>query len=240
MERALQRHTAGQARVIPVILRPCDWKSAPFSVCLALPKDGRAVVEWPDEDAAFLNVVEGIRAALPNERRAAPPPAATRDPVALAPAATPVRSSNMRVRKRFSDADRYRFAREGFEYLNKFFAGSVAELIRRHPEMEGTVTAIDADHFHAVIFSKGSSASECHVRIRVQTRGGRSEITFAWGEDRNGSSYNESLSVDADEQSLHFQPIGMQSRGEIGQRSRLSREGAAEFYWSLFMEPLQR
>lgn len=28
MVRAMQRHEAGEARVIPVILRNCDWKSA--------------------------------------------------------------------------------------------------------------------------------------------------------------------------------------------------------------------
>lgn len=30
METALTRHDAGTASVIPVILRPCDWKSSPF------------------------------------------------------------------------------------------------------------------------------------------------------------------------------------------------------------------
>ena len=31
MVRALQRHEAGTARVIPIILRPVDWENAPFS-----------------------------------------------------------------------------------------------------------------------------------------------------------------------------------------------------------------
>src|SRR6266568_8486669 len=30
MQHALQRHTRGEARVIPIIVRPCDWQSAPF------------------------------------------------------------------------------------------------------------------------------------------------------------------------------------------------------------------
>src|SRR5213080_3948433 len=29
MTRALERQAAGEARVIPVILRPCEWKQAP-------------------------------------------------------------------------------------------------------------------------------------------------------------------------------------------------------------------
>src|SRR6266702_8721801 len=37
MGQALQRQTAGQARVIPIILRPTDWQSAPFGNLQALP-----------------------------------------------------------------------------------------------------------------------------------------------------------------------------------------------------------
>ena len=39
MKRAIERHDNG-ARVIPVILRPCDWNSAPFGSLRAVPKDG--------------------------------------------------------------------------------------------------------------------------------------------------------------------------------------------------------
>src|SRR5262245_53472095 len=31
MKRALEKHEAGEARVIPVIIRPVDWSQAPFS-----------------------------------------------------------------------------------------------------------------------------------------------------------------------------------------------------------------
>src|ERR1043165_1647809 len=41
MKRALERHTNGEARVIPVILRPCPWKSAPFGKLEVLPTDTR-------------------------------------------------------------------------------------------------------------------------------------------------------------------------------------------------------
>ena len=60
MTRALERHDAGEARVIPVILRDVDWTKAPFAKLQALPKDGRAVMTWPDKDSAWRNVAEGI------------------------------------------------------------------------------------------------------------------------------------------------------------------------------------
>ncbi len=64
MTQAMDRHRANQARVIPIILRPTDWKGAPFAGIQALPKDGKPVTRWPTHDDAFANVVEGIRAAI--------------------------------------------------------------------------------------------------------------------------------------------------------------------------------
>jgi hypothetical protein len=61
LERAIERDEAGEARVIPIILRSCMWQQTPFAKLQALPKDGRAVVLWADRDEAFVNVVEGIR-----------------------------------------------------------------------------------------------------------------------------------------------------------------------------------
>ncbi|WP_437311456.1 TIR domain-containing protein [Sorangium sp. So ce388] len=64
MKRALARHDAGQARVIPVVLRKADWRSAPFARLLALPKDGRPVTLWQDRDEAWTDVALGIRRAI--------------------------------------------------------------------------------------------------------------------------------------------------------------------------------
>ncbi|MDQ2887902.1 MAG: TIR domain-containing protein, partial [Chloroflexota bacterium] len=64
MQRALERHEAGQARVIPIALRPADWKDMPFASLQALPTDARAVTSWGNQDEAWVNVVAGIRRAI--------------------------------------------------------------------------------------------------------------------------------------------------------------------------------
>jgi TIR domain len=61
MQRAMERHEAGEARVIPIILRPMDWYSAPFGKLQALPRGGRPVTSWPNQDEAFLDIARGIR-----------------------------------------------------------------------------------------------------------------------------------------------------------------------------------
>lgn len=58
--RALERDAAGEARVVPVILRPLDWHAAPFTMMQALPREGRAVTQWENRDAAWQDVAEGI------------------------------------------------------------------------------------------------------------------------------------------------------------------------------------
>ncbi|MEO0395575.1 MAG: TIR domain-containing protein [Cyanobacteria bacterium P01_A01_bin.137] len=61
LSRAMERHKAGTARVIPIILKPVDFKGTLFEKLQALPKDARPVTRWDDQDEAFLNVVQGIR-----------------------------------------------------------------------------------------------------------------------------------------------------------------------------------
>ena len=63
VKRAMKRHDDGEACVIPIILRPCDWQTAPFGKVQALPKDAKPVRRWEDEDEAFLSVAQGIRQA---------------------------------------------------------------------------------------------------------------------------------------------------------------------------------
>lgn len=62
--RAVERHDRGEARVIPVILRPCDWQEAPFARLQGLPKDAKAVTTWPNRDEAWTDVAKGIRRAV--------------------------------------------------------------------------------------------------------------------------------------------------------------------------------
>jgi len=63
LTRALERHSKDAARVIPIILRPCDWTDAAFAKFQALPTEARPVTSWSNKDAAWLDVVTGIRTA---------------------------------------------------------------------------------------------------------------------------------------------------------------------------------
>ena len=64
MTRAMDRHEAREAVVIPVIIRDVNWNSSPFGKLQALPTDGKSVDTWSNRDSAWRNVSEGIERAI--------------------------------------------------------------------------------------------------------------------------------------------------------------------------------
>ncbi|MEA2822989.1 MAG: hypothetical protein QOJ86_4993 [Bradyrhizobium sp.] len=241
MTRAMERHHAGEAIVIPVILRACDWHGAPFGKLNASPPDGRPVTQFPDRDQALLEVAKAVRAAAAqvdakkkpgaqaavSSRSAQPSRAAS-----LRPAPSP-RSSNLRVAKQFNERDKDLFKVESFEFIAKYFENSLAELQERNPGIETAFRRIDANRFSAVVYKNGKSVSRCTIFIgdRFLSDG----IAYSSSETTESNSYNECITVEADDQALFL-------RGRMATRSdnsKLSQEGAAEFYWSMLIAPLQ-
>ncbi|HEU5383717.1 MAG TPA: toll/interleukin-1 receptor domain-containing protein [Ktedonobacteraceae bacterium] len=64
MRKALEKHEARKTHVIPIILRPVDWRETPLGKLQALPKDGRPIVTWHTRDSALVDIVRGIRRVI--------------------------------------------------------------------------------------------------------------------------------------------------------------------------------
>lgn len=64
LRQAMERHAAGEACVIPIILRPCYWQDEVFAILQALPKNAQPITLWANQDSAFLDVYNGIRSAI--------------------------------------------------------------------------------------------------------------------------------------------------------------------------------
>ncbi len=62
MQRALERHDAGTARVIPVILRPVDLYETPFTHLQCLPRDkiGQTLID-AEQIRRFLIYARGMK-----------------------------------------------------------------------------------------------------------------------------------------------------------------------------------
>lgn len=62
--RAIERHKAGTACVIPVLLRPTDIEGLELFNLMGYPQGLKPVTQWSDRDEAFVDVVKGIRQAV--------------------------------------------------------------------------------------------------------------------------------------------------------------------------------
>jgi hypothetical protein len=105
MKRALERHESGDAIVIPVILEPSDWQNSPFGRLRATPMDGKPVSKFANIHEAFLQVTQDVRWAAEQLGKAEKREPQTRAPSPSVQGDAGVRSSNLRVKKEFSDRD---------------------------------------------------------------------------------------------------------------------------------------
>ena len=246
MRRAMERHDAGDAVVVPVILRACDWHHSPFKHLNALPSGGREIAKWSSPDDAFLDVVQGLRKLLAARKGrdggSAPAGkiAAVRSPGMQAavrpdrPVAS--RSSNLALPSEFNDEAKHEFAEQTFAYVKEYFRGSLEELQRRNPGYSGKLRDKTAVAFTAVVFKNGQRVAGCYVRLggMMSSNG----IAYSGKENSSDNSYNEILDIQTDKHSLLWRAqMGAFSGRESAKW--LSQEGAAEHLWSMLIAPLQ-
>ena len=237
MTRALERHDRREARVIPVILRPCDWKGAPFGSLMAVPEEGDPIIKHASLDDGFLQVAQAIR-RVADVAHTQPPVAELAEPAAArvdAPAPGP-RSSNLRVRTEFTDRDRHAFLGESFEYVARYFENSLNELQARNDRIEVDFRQVDANRFEARAFVGGEERAVCGIWLGGTF--GMDGIYYSSTGLGNGNSFNETMSVSDDGYTLLLQALGMAHFGQAGD-APLTMEGAAEYFWSLFVERLR-
>ncbi|MFT3771515.1 MAG: protein kinase [Minicystis sp.] len=60
---AMQRARTGKVRVIPVVVRACDWQTGVLRDLAPLPRNGLAIESWPTRDEAWGDVVRALRQA---------------------------------------------------------------------------------------------------------------------------------------------------------------------------------
>jgi tetratricopeptide (TPR) repeat protein len=130
MAQAIARHDANQARVLPIILRPTDWKGAPFSKLKFLPTDGKAVTRWPTHDDAFEDIVKGIREAIDDLQKKETPVAqkeSASQPIGLTDSASMLIQL---MEKAFADHDWPDVIRKA-SYLIRRTSGNVSSTVYR-------------------------------------------------------------------------------------------------------------
>ena len=127
MQRALERHKEKTAVVIPVILHPCDWHSAPFGHLRATPTDGKPISMYPNQQEALAIVARDVREACQQFIGSQTPVTIEKKSEASNGEVSTARSSNLRIKRSFDDHERDAFLEDSYEYIARFFASSVQQ-----------------------------------------------------------------------------------------------------------------
>jgi hypothetical protein len=193
------------------------------------------VTEHTSLDQGFLDVAHAVRAAAETPQ----PDQHTTGRQDIAPDTVyrSDRSANLRIRKQFTDRNRDSFQDEGFQYIARYFENSLNELKARNSEIDISYKRIDANHFESVVYISGKEQSRCGI---WQNNGSSvmEGIMFSYHGIGNGNGFNESMLVDSNGYTLFFRPMGMAHIPRDG-GNELTHEGAAEYYWSMFIDRLR-
>ena len=242
MTNALERHKKGEAVVIPVILRECAWHQLPFGSIMAATIDGKAISRFASHDEGYVQVADAVSRAIANLKAKKP------QQIVHAPApANPMlqttdtvfipRSSNLSLTKNFTDLDKDRARREGFEYVARYFANSLDELKKRHAGLDVDFHRPDNDSFTCAVYINGGKVGQCGIWCGSRNMGFGDICYSQSGVTRN--SCNESLSVADNGQTLGFRTL-MGLGYSSSRDSLLTNEGMAEHLWDMFFSPIQQ
>ena len=229
MGRALERHHSGGARVVPVIIEPCDWASTPLRKLKALPHDGKPVSEWTNENNAYLDVVKELRRVLEAERV----PQTTGQEDARGQLG-PTRRQGRRyhVKRDFDEIDRSDFREAAFGVIRDYFERGISE-IDAIANLRGRFVSLSATSFSCTIVNRARQHGTAHITVhgRSDTMG-FGDISYSFRENAPPNTANGMFTIEADEYELYLR--SMLGFG-LGQE-RLTSEAAAEKLWEEFLQ----
>lgn len=232
MKRALERHEAGEARVVPIIIEPCEWTKSPLGKLKAVPRDGLPVSEWTNANNAYLNIVQELRRILEaNQSR----PRAASAQTSFVNEERPTGSARRyRVTREFDEIDRAEFREAAFEQIRSYFDRALQEL-EGIDDLRGRFVPLSLTSFGATIVNRArSSRSTAHVTVHRQSGGhGMGDIYYSFAENSPPNTSNGGFSIDNDDYELYL------SSGSFGFRQsedRMTPVQAAEHLWTEFLE----
>lgn len=227
MTWAMERHEKGTIRVVPVIVQPCDWTASPLAKLKALPKDGKAVADWTNENNAWLDVVRQLRHLV--QESGVPQPVDHQEPTTTRSEGTP----KYRVRRDFDEVDKLNFRDEAFTVIRNYFEESAAE-IRDVPDLKSRFTPIGDDGFSCTVVNRLRDRGVAH--ITVYSKGNSlplGAITYSFAERAERGTMNGWFQIEADDYELFLKQNAM-TRGD--DKLRHSPKEAAALLWEEFLE----
>jgi hypothetical protein len=225
MQRAIERHEADQLKVIPVILEPCDWLASPLSKFKALPKDGKPVTDWNNQNTAWLNVVAELRKAVsPDQFGGIQTPASSARPEDESA------RSKYRIKRTFDAIDRENFREECFSKIADYFRKSIDE-INTIEGLRGRFEQMSSRGFTATILNRNVRGRDgiAHITVRAgSAEHAFGDISYSFQENARENTSNGGFSIESDSYRLFLKLNSFSSGDE--KRIWLPEEAASRLW----------
>lgn len=243
MKRAFKRQQEGSVRVVPLILRHCQWKDVPtgdgrtLAAFVALPKDGQPVMSssWSSPDEAFDNAVSAIRNMLREKtvNFTSVSTSGMSNTIHSDSASRFLRSNDpLGLVMKPTDLDRDHFLRSGFSATATLFEQNLNELKASDLRIETNFEWIDNYAFVASIYLDGNQVGQ----VTIWYGDGMLRNALCLSYDRitgPRNSMNDWLPVKHTSQGFVFDAENTLSYTRQG--GSLDASGAASYFWEKLM-----
>jgi hypothetical protein len=198
-QQALELQAKGRMIIVPIIAEHCDWLNSPFREMKAVPKDGKPIIDWTNDNAAYLNIISELRRVLnslkgiaklshPIENQAVP-------------------SKNYKVKKDFTQVDVVNFRRDSFHNIKKFFVESVDE-INTVDDIQAMLLTEEKDSFTCLISNKAKINSNGYITVYMpgESMFGNADLAYTLADRRSQNSIqmNNIFTIESDQYQLYW------------------------------------
>lgn len=232
MSRALERHHSGDARVVPIILEPCDWINSPLGRLKALPKDARPISAWNNKNDAFTDVVQELRRILNTEKSCFTSHEESTKVAEFEEFLTPQNKTDYRVKREFNVIDVSCFRDDTFRIIADYFEQSAVD-IGGLPDVSARFVHRSSTCFVCTVINSRLTHGTAHITVRLANEGqGLGDLSYSFRENASANEANGMYFIQSDDYEL-FLKFWMDS----GERDeKLSPVMVAQELWKKFLE----
>lgn len=226
MARALERHDAGESRVVPIIVEPCDWLASPLHKLKALPRDGKPVSEWTNHNNAFLDIVTELRRILTQDDSTT-----TTEVPELGGRQS--HAPRYRIKRDFDEIDVSDFRASAFDTIRTYFERAITE-IDQIEGLRARYLSTGPLSFTCTLINRGTDRGTAHITVHGRSGNmGFSDLYYSFSENAPANTANGGFNIESDDYDLFLKsgPFGFGAEDQ-----RLTPEQAAEQLWTDFLD----
>lgn len=212
--KALKLEEEGKLKIIPIICRPCEWQRTPLQEFIAIPKDGKAISLWTNEDSAYFDISENVRKFLDHKVFI------TNSEPKLQGAINNKVPSTYKVKKDFDIVQKS-------DFLDETFKKAIEDIKIYLTEISGLenvsfkITVDTENQFKCFLVNRNMSIAQCELII-IKKEIGESQSFFREGDivasfKKDSSDETLNFHLSNDDYNMFFSKAGQYTRVEEGE-----------------------